>query len=57
MLSVFVLVFITIFNVYKTPSHNWTARVLPVCKQPVIYIGDFKSHNTDWGYSTNDEDG
>ncbi|KAL4153463.1 hypothetical protein QTP88_001296 [Uroleucon formosanum] len=46
-----------IFNVYKPPSRNWSTMVLPTCQHPVIYIGDFNSHSTDWGYSTENEDG
>ncbi|KAL4153412.1 hypothetical protein QTP88_001245 [Uroleucon formosanum] len=48
---------LTIFNVYKPPSRNWSTMVLPTCQHPVIYIGDFNSHSTDWGYSTENEDG
>jgi len=48
---------LTIFNVYKPPSRNWSTMVLPMCQHPVIYIGDFNSHSTEWGYSTENEDG
>jgi hypothetical protein len=48
---------LTIFNVYKPPSCNWSATLLPVCQHPVIYIGDFNSHSTEWGYSIENEDG
>jgi len=41
-----------IFNVYKPPSQNWSTTVLPICQHPVIYIGDFNSHSTEWGYPT-----
>jgi len=47
----------TIFNVYKPPPSKWAAAVLPVSEHPVIYIGDFNSQNTEWGYSTNNEEG
>lgn len=46
-----------IFNDYKPPSCNWSATVLPPCQHPVIYIGDFNSHSTEWGYSIVNEDG
>jgi hypothetical protein len=48
---------LTIFNVYKPPPSKWAAAVLPVSEHPVIYIGDFNSQNTEWGYSTNNEEG
>jgi exonuclease III len=48
---------LTIFNVYKPPPSKWTAAVLPVSEHPVIYIGDFNSQNTEWEYSTNNEEG
>lgn len=31
--------------------------VLPICQHPVIYIGDFKFHSTEWGYPTENEKG
>lgn len=46
-----------IFNVYKPPTSKWTDSVLPVSEHPVIYIGDFNSHNTEWGYSTDNVEG
>jgi len=48
---------LTNFNVYKPPPSKWAAAVFPVSEHPVIYIGDFNSHNTEWGYSTNNEEG
>lgn len=48
---------LTIFNVYKPPSRNWSTTVLPICQHPVIYIGDFNSHSTEWGYPTENGDG
>ena len=48
---------LTIFNVYKPSSSQWNASVLPVSEHPVIYIGDFNSHNTEWGYSDDNEEG
>lgn len=47
-----------IYNVYKPPSERWSNTVLPVQQAvPSIYIGDFNSHSTEWGYSRDNEDG
>lgn len=46
----------TIYNVYKPPSCNWTPSVLPMCQPPSIYVGDFNSHSTEWGYIAENED-
>lgn len=48
---------LTIFNVYKPPSRNLSTMVLLICQHPVIYIEDFNSHSTEWGYPTKNEDG
>ncbi|KAL4088598.1 hypothetical protein QTP88_023687 [Uroleucon formosanum] len=48
---------LSVFNVYKPPSERWTTQVLPVSHHPSIFIGDFNSHSTDWGYSHTDENG
>lgn len=40
-----------IFNVYKPPSEDWTTSVLPQAEHPAVYIGDFNSQSTLWGYS------
>jgi exonuclease III len=45
---------LTIFNVYKPPSCNWSDITLPNCQHPGIFIGDFNSHGTEWGYSVED---
>lgn len=47
---------LTIFNVYKPPSRNWSTTMLPICQHFVINIGDFNSHSTEWGYPTENED-
>jgi hypothetical protein len=31
--------------------------MLPRCQNPGVYIGDFNAHSTEWGYSSEDEDG
>lgn len=48
---------LTIYNVYKPPSCNWTPSVLPVCQHPSIYVGELFSHSTEWGYTAENEDG
>lgn len=48
---------LTIYNVYKPPSERWSNSVLPVQQYPTIYIGDFNSHSTEWGYPNENEDG
>lgn len=48
---------LTIYNVYKPPSERWHNSVLPVNQNPTIYIGDFNSHSTEWGYLSENEDG
>jgi len=46
-----------IFNIYKPPSEKWTTSVLPLAEHPAVYIGDFNSHNTEWGYNSTDDNG
>ena len=48
---------ITIANIYKPPSASWPTQILPALPHPAIYVGDFNSHHTDWGYNDIDEDG
>lgn len=48
---------ITIFNVYKPPSSTWSSFVLPRCQHSGFYIGDFNARITEWGYSSEGEDG
>lgn len=48
---------LTIMSIYKPPSSNWPTPPLPPLTAPCIYIGDFNSHHTTWGYSNNDENG
>lgn len=48
---------LTIYNAYKPPSERWSNSVLPVQQYPTIYIGDFNSHSTEWGYPNENEDG
>ena len=46
-----------IANVYKPPSMNWGQPVLPNLAHPAVYVGDFNSHHSDWGYADCDTDG
>uniref|UniRef100_H3ADS4 Endonuclease/exonuclease/phosphatase domain-containing protein n=1 Tax=Latimeria chalumnae TaxID=7897 RepID=H3ADS4_LATCH len=46
-----------IANVYKPPSMSWNEQVLPILPHPTVYIGDFNSLHTDWGYAEADADG
>lgn len=48
---------INIVNVYKPPSVKWTDDPLPIVPHPALYVGDFNSHNTLWGYQSNDFNG
>jgi hypothetical protein len=48
---------VTVMNVYKPPSSNWSSNTLKVFPHPTIYVGDFNSHNQLWGYLQNNADG
>lgn len=48
---------IHISNVYKPPSKCWLHTVIPCYNHPSVYAGDFNSHHSNWGYSTNDRNG
>ena len=48
---------LTLINVYKPTNLTWTLPIMPVSKHPTIYIGDFNSHHTMWGYPANDTAG
>lgn len=48
---------ITILNIYKLPNEIWPTPPLPVMPHQSIYIGDFNSHHTSWGYDINDNNG
>ena len=47
----------SIANIYKPPSTQWDQEILPQLQHPPVYVGDFNSHHTDWGYSEADADG
>ena len=44
-------------NVYKPPLMQWLSVPLPVFLQPIVYCGDFNSHNEACGYEHNDQNG
>jgi hypothetical protein len=46
-----------VVNVYKPPNDNWSNVLLKLFPHPVIYVGDFNSHNQLWGYEHKDADG
>lgn len=47
---------LSIYNVNKPLSEN-KSSVLPTCEHQAMHIGDFNLHNTDWSYSSiNDDD-
>jgi len=48
---------ITIINVYKPPNANWENPPVKLFDHPAVYIGNFNSHNSDWGYDQNDDNG
>ncbi|XP_044884390.1 uncharacterized protein LOC123376454 [Mauremys mutica] len=42
-------------NVYMPPSISWNQQVLPSLLHPDVYIRDFNSHHTDWGYKDGEQ--
>lgn len=48
---------VTIINVYKSPNVKWDNSPVKLFDHPAVYIGDFNSHNSDWGYNQNDDNG
>lgn len=48
---------LTIVNVYKPPNESWPDPPISALPHPSIVAGDFNSHHTSWGYSTNDRNG
>lgn len=51
------MVQLSISNVYKSPQALWNDPVLSIQPHPAVYAGDFNSLHTDWGYSSNDDNG
>lgn len=48
---------VNITNIYKPPNESWSSPPIKVLKHPAIYVGDFNSHSTAWGYNDNDNNG
>lgn len=50
---------VSILNIYKPPSAEWSdiMPILPVLPHPAVYMGDFNSHHTLWGYNNDDTNG
>lgn len=48
---------LSITNVYKAPTAQWTDTVLALQPHPAIYAGDFNSHHSEWNYRDDDENG
>ena len=46
----------SVANVYRPPSEAWSPEVLPCLPHPAIYIGDFNSQHSEWGYSVDSSD-
>lgn len=46
-----------IANVYKPPNMTWGKPVLPSLVHPAVYVGDFNSHHSEWGYIDTNTDG
>ena len=47
----------TVTNVYKPPTASWASSPLTARRHPSIYVGDFNSHHTAWGYDRANSDG
>uniref|UniRef100_H2ZV08 Endonuclease/exonuclease/phosphatase domain-containing protein n=1 Tax=Latimeria chalumnae TaxID=7897 RepID=H2ZV08_LATCH len=45
---------LTITNVYRPPNLEWPKPALPSFPHPAVYLGDFNSNHSQWGYSKND---
>jgi hypothetical protein len=48
---------VTVVNVYKPPSSNWSSNTFKVFPHPTIYVADFHSQNQLWGYEHNNTEG
>ena len=48
---------VTVVNIYRPPSIPWPDNILTLFPHPCVYIGDFNSHHTDWGYDRSDWEG
>jgi Endonuclease-reverse transcriptase len=48
---------LTVVNVYKPPHSKWPENIMKVFPNPVVYVGDFNSHNKLWGYKKTSKNG
>ena len=48
---------ITFVNLYKPPNVAWPNTMIETFEHPSVYIGDFNSHASDWGYNNDDNNG
>lgn len=48
---------ITVVNVYKPPNVIWMDSPITSQTGPTVYIGDFNSHHTSWGYTNDNRNG
>lgn len=48
---------VTVVNVYKPPNVIWMNSPIVAQAGPTVYIGDFNSHHTSWGYTYTDING
>ncbi|CAM2097154.1 unnamed protein product [Caretta caretta] len=47
---------LTLINVYKSHSANWTTPVLSIFSGPLVYCDYFNSHHSHWVYPDEDVD-
>jgi len=43
-------------NVYKLPSLHWGQNTPTTFDHPVLYVGNFNSHHSMWGYADTSAD-
>lgn len=48
---------VTIVNVYKPPNIIWMDSPIIAQSGPAVYVGDFNSHHTSWGYREDNRNG
>lgn len=48
---------LAVTNIYKAPRAEWPEPVIEVQPHPAIYVGDFNSHHSEWGYRDDDRNG
>lgn len=48
---------IKVINIYKPPNQAWPNPACQVELHPAVFVGDFNSHHTQWGYQRNNDNG